>query len=279
MSGAAIRRTRLRRDWTAVAAAFALALLAAAGLAAAVVDAAVAARWAVPMTGVAAFELWYLRRHLDANRAPAAGDAGYGGGTGGGGGTGTDAETRLYDTLGLPNALTLARGGAFAAVAGFAAVEPTPELAWLPAALYGAGCALDWADGAAAWAGGRTTVLGAKLDMAFDTVGFLVAPAVGVLWGRLPVWYLSLSLARYLFRAGRAWRRRRGRPVGEVPPSAVRRPLAALQMAFITVALAPALPAATVRQVAVVVLSPSLAVFARDYLVVAGHLDRQKANY
>jgi CDP-diacylglycerol--glycerol-3-phosphate 3-phosphatidyltransferase len=43
-------------------------------------------------------------------------------------------------------------------------------------------------------------------------------------------------------------------------------------MVFISVALAPVLPSATVRTLAVVVLVPSLAVFARDYLVVSGHL-------
>jgi CDP-diacylglycerol--glycerol-3-phosphate 3-phosphatidyltransferase len=144
--------------------------------------------------------------------------------------------------------------------------------------LYGGGCALDWIDGFAARRAGRTTVLGARLDMAFDTLGFLVAPVIGVLWGRLPVWYLSLSLARYLFKAGRGLRRYRGRPVYDLPPSRVRRPLAGVQMVFITVALAPVVPVETVRALAAVVLVPSLAVFARDYLVVSGYFRGRKGN-
>lgn len=250
----------LRNDWTTVTTVFTLSLITGAGGITVATELPTAVQWLAVATTVAAFELRFLRQHLDTNHTEG-------------------RETDLYDTLGVANGVTLVRGGAFAAVAGFAAVEPTPALAWLPALLYGTGCALDWVDGPVARFMGRTTVLGAKLDMAVDTLGFLVAPVVAVLWGRLPVWYLSLSFARYLFKAGRGIRRRRGKQIEELPPSAVRRPLAGLQMAFITVALAPVLPPETVRVIAAVVLPPSLLVFARDYLVVVGYLDRQKDNY
>ncbi|MFW6002945.1 MAG: CDP-alcohol phosphatidyltransferase family protein, partial [Halanaeroarchaeum sp.] len=115
-------------------------------------------------------------------------------------------------------------------------------------------------------------VLGGKLDLAFDSLGFVVAPVVAVVWGRLPVWYLSLSVARYLFLAGEAWRRRRGRPVFDLPESRLRRPLAGFQMAFVTVALAPLVPAETLHTLAVIALPPSLLVFLRDYLVVSGRV-------
>jgi CDP-diacylglycerol--glycerol-3-phosphate 3-phosphatidyltransferase len=180
--------------------------------------------------------------------------------------------TATQATLGLATTLTLLRGWLFAAVAGCAVLVPAGPLAWLPALGYGAGTLLDLADGAIARARDRTTALGAHLDMAVDTTGFAVAPVVGVVWGRLPVWYLSLAAARYLFKLGRGWRRRRDRPVYDLPASRVRRPLAALQMVFLTVALAPLLPADVVALVAVVVLAPSLAVFVRDYLAVTGRL-------
>jgi CDP-diacylglycerol--glycerol-3-phosphate 3-phosphatidyltransferase len=259
MSGATVELAGLRRDWVRVAAAFGLALLGLAAGIAVLTGHPAAVRWVVPAAAVGAFELWFLRRHLGANHADG-------------------AATRTYGSLGVANALTLARGGAFAAVAGFVALDPTARLAWLVAALYGVGCALDWVDGLVARRTGRTTVLGARLDMAFDTLGFLVAPVVGVLWGRLPVWYLSISLARYLFKAGRGLRRRRGQPVYDLPPSRVRRPLAGVQMVFITLALAPVLPASTVRLVAAVVVVPSLVVFVRDYLVVAGYFRGRKDN-
>ncbi|MFB6173296.1 MAG: CDP-alcohol phosphatidyltransferase family protein [Halobacteriales archaeon] len=268
MSGATAT-DRLRCDWTVVGLALAAGLSAGVvwlsrGAPPARVDIGLpaAVQWAVPAGVAAAFVLWFSRAHLDANRADAE----------------SNGPSRRYATLGLANAVTLARGGLFAAVAGFLAVEPTSQVAWLPAVCYGAGCVLDLADGAIARRRDRTTVLGAKLDMAVDTLGFLVAPVVAVAWGRLPVWYLSLSAARYLFKPGRGYRRRRGRPVYDLPASLVRRPLAGVQMAFITVALAPALPAAVVRSLAALVLAPSLAVFARDYLVVAGHLGAGSAD-
>lgn len=216
-------------------------------------------RWAIPTAIVAGFELRFLRAHLAVNH-PA------------------EAEEREYNRLGIPNLLSLLRGGAFAATAGFVLLEPVSWIAWLPAILYGGGSALDWVDGFLAKARGQTTVLGERLDMAFDTLGFLVAPLVGVVWGRLPVFYLGLSAARYLFKGGTALRRNRGLPVYDLPASSVRRPLAGLQMAFITVALAPVLPTDIVFPAAAVVLTPSLAIFARDYLVVAGHVGGQNNN-
>ncbi|MEF8830127.1 MAG: CDP-alcohol phosphatidyltransferase family protein [Halobacteriales archaeon] len=250
MTDASVEETPLRRQWGLVDLTFLAALVGGGGAIAAVAGEALAARWAVGAAGVAGFELWFLYRHLGRNR--------------------DDDHEGLYRSLGGANGLTLLRGVGVAGVAGFALVPPRAAFAWVPALLYGGAAALDRLDGYAARATGRTTVLGEKLDMAVDTLGFLVAPLVGVLWGRLPVWYLSLSLARYLFRAGRGLRRRRGRPVYGLPPSRVRRPLAGVQMAFIAVALAPVLPAGTVRVAAAVVLVPSLAVFARDYLAVVG---------
>jgi len=176
--------------------------------------------------------------------------------------------------LALPNLLTLIRGGLYAAAAGFLFVPPVSPIQWAPAVCYGTGVALDFVDGRLARRTGRTTDLGTKLDLAFDTLGFLVAPLVGVAWGRLPVAYLSLSAARYVYRAGIGWRKRRGRPVGDLPESRARRPLAALQMGFIAVALAPVLPTSVVHPLALVVVAPSLAVFARDYLAVTGRIDR-----
>ena len=208
-------------------------------------------RWLAPVVAVAGFQLLFLYRHLDTNRPNGDGLA-------------------VYRSLGLPNLVTLGRGGLVAALAGLGALTPRPEIAWLPAVLYGAGVTLDFLDGFLARRTQRTTVLGAKLDMAIDTTGFLVAPIVGVLWNQLPAWYLSLSAARYLFKLGCWHRRRRGRPVYDLPASRLRRPLAGAQMAFITLALVPTVPLATVQPLAAVVLSASLSVFVRDYLVVAG---------
>ncbi|WP_299235976.1 CDP-alcohol phosphatidyltransferase family protein [Natronomonas sp.] len=174
--------------------------------------------------------------------------------------------------LGLANALTLARGGLYAVVAGFVIVPAGTDLAWVPALCYGLGVALDKLDGAVARIVGEPTALGARLDTAFDTFGFVAAPLLAVAWGQLPVWYLSISAARHVFLGGVRWRRLRGREVFDRPDSDLGRYLAGLQMVFITAALAPVVPTELVRTAAPVVLAPSLLVFCRDYLAVSGRL-------
>lgn len=172
--------------------------------------------------------------------------------------------------LGLANAVTVGRGLLYAATAGFLLLAPsTPAIRWAPGLCYGAGAALDFIDGRLARRTDTETELGGRLDHAFDTLGFLVAPLVGVLWGRLPIVYLSLSAARYLFRAGLWWRRTTGRPVAPLPESPLRRRLAAMQMAVIAIALPPVLPAELVHPAATIALVPSLAVFGRDWLAVS----------
>lgn len=174
--------------------------------------------------------------------------------------------------FGLANAATLLRGALYAVVAGFAVVPVGTALAWVPALAYGLGVVLDTVDGTIARTFGAETRLGERMDMAFDTFGFVAAPLVAVLWGYLPVWYLSLSAARYVYRGATDRRRRRGRPVFEAPNSDLGRYLAGVQMAFLTAALTPAVPRDLVWTLAPFVLAPSLGVFVRDYLVVSGRL-------
>jgi len=174
--------------------------------------------------------------------------------------------------LGLANGVTFARGALYAVVAGFVVVPPETSLAWGPALCYGAGVALDNLDGAVARTVGRETEIGRRLDMAFDTFGFVAAPLVAVSWGLLPAWYLSISAARYVFRGAVRLRRVRGLPVRDLPDGDLSRYLAGVQMVFVTVALAPPTPTELAWTLAPVVLAPSLAVFTRDYLVVSGQL-------
>jgi CDP-diacylglycerol--glycerol-3-phosphate 3-phosphatidyltransferase len=248
---------RLRSEWRLIASCF---LLVTGGIGAWALPA-LGVRTALAWTGgtlaIGAGQLWFLRARLSNNRSA---------------GVVADKDETPARSLGIANVVTLVRGWLVAAVGGFALVEPTAAIVWVPALAYSAGAGLDWVDGAVARTVGRRTVLGADLDMAFDTLGFVVAPVVAVLWGRLPIWYLSLSAARYLFRAGVVARHLRARPVYDLPSSIVRRPLAGVQMAFLAVALAPLIPAATVGAVAPIVLVPSLAVFLRDYLAVSGRL-------
>jgi CDP-diacylglycerol--glycerol-3-phosphate 3-phosphatidyltransferase len=212
-------------------------------------------RWAFHPAGIAglcwAGQLWYAGRGLE-----------------------TDARPWRY-VFGVANVVTLLRGGLYATVAGFLVVPATTELAWVPALCYGVGVVLDRLDGMLARTIGEQTQLGTRLDMAFDTFGFVVAPLLAVVWGQLPVWYLSISVARYVYLGGIRWRELRGRPVFERPDSDLGKYLAGVQMVFITVALVPAVPTGLVFALAPFVLAASLSVFARDFLVVSGRLPRE----
>jgi CDP-diacylglycerol--glycerol-3-phosphate 3-phosphatidyltransferase len=243
---------RVRAEVVAAVAVAAVAVLGAASFLHAIAAREAALRWAAVAALVLLGEFAYLAANLDVHRA--------------------DGGSRRR-SLGVANAVTLCRGGLYAAAAGFVTVAPADAVAWFPALCYGAGAALDWVDGRVARVMGAASRLGAKLDLAFDTLGFVVAPLVAVAWGRLPVWYLALSAARFAFKGGVAWRRRGGKPVYDLPESRVRRPLAGFQMAFLSVALAPVLPASLVVAVAPLALAPSLVVFGRDYLVVSGRLE------
>lgn len=259
--------TGLRRRWWLVALVTVLGTGCVAAAKTRAFDATVAVTWLAAAAVPTGYTLWFLRRSLDLNHPPEGGPL-------------TDGGVRVHPTLGLANGLTVTRGWLYASVAGFLLVVPPSGSAWrwVPALFYGTGVLLDRLDGTVARILGRRTVLGERLDMAFDTLGFLVVPLVGVVWGQLPVWYLSISAARYLFRLGCWVRRSRGHPVGDLPESRVRRPLAALQMVFITVALLPVTSPALVRPVATLVMLPSLAVFLRDYLAVTRGFRKAKAN-
>jgi CDP-diacylglycerol--glycerol-3-phosphate 3-phosphatidyltransferase len=176
------------------------------------------------------------------------------------------------EVFGLANTVTLLRGSLYAVVAGFVVVPAETMLAWVPAVCYGAGVVLDKLDGTIARTIGEETPLGTRLDMAFDTFGFVAAPLVAVLWGALPVYYLAISVVRYAFLGAVRLHRWRGGTVHSLPDSDLGKYLAGVQMAFVTVALVPAVPTVLVYTVAPIVLAPSIAVFARDYCYVTGRL-------
>jgi len=179
----------------------------------------------------------------------------------------------IAGAFGLANGLTLLRGALYAVVAGFVVVPAETTLSWVPALCYGGGVVLDRLDGAVARTIGRETELGRRLDMAFDTFGFLAAPVVAVLWGALPAYYLAVSVARYAFVAAVRLHRWRGGQTHSLPDSDLGKYLAGIQMVFVTLALAPPAPTGLVHAVAPVVLAPTLAVFGRDYLHATGRLE------
>lgn len=246
-AGRTLRRLRLR--WIAVAAIAAVATaLAFAGLRLLLADT-LARRWLALAIPVIAYELALLWRFLPRNR---------------------DGE-RLLPSFGPATLLTVGRGVLLAFLAGFLLLpQPTESLVWLPALLYGAAAIADYADGAIARLTDRVTTLGARLDTEFDALGILIAPLLAVLYGQLPIWYLSVSAARYLFVFGRWTRYRRGLPVFDLPPRRSRRLLAGLQMAFVSIVLSPVVGPPVTTVAAVFIATPFVAGFVRDWLYTVG---------
>ncbi|WP_396613028.1 CDP-alcohol phosphatidyltransferase family protein [Haloferax sp. S1W] len=185
-------------------------------------------------------------------------------------------DSTRYASLGVPTAVTLARGTVVAAVGGLGAVAATGAVgemwAWAATIGYGVVAALDWVDGALARRLGRVTALGSRLDTTVDALGLLVAPLAGVLLGQLPWWYLSVGIARYAFVAGVWWRTRTGRPTYDLPPRASRRVLAGIQMAFVPLALAPGVGDPWIPALAGGAAGSLLLGFVRDWLYVSGRL-------
>ncbi len=217
-----------------------------------------AAGWHL-LTGLllAGYLLFHLYRNLECNRRLQEG-------------------ARLLPTLGAANWLTLGRGSAVVALSGFlpaaAGQDPSRTAAWAPGLLYLGLSAADLLDGWIARRQGRETLLGRELDMTVDAAGLLVASLLAVLAGRLPATYLLVGLAYYLFRGGIWLRQRRGLPLVPLQPRPYARIIAGFQMGLVGVALLPLVPASFTRTAALLFMTPLLAGFLRDWLVVSARL-------
>ncbi|HVU50257.1 MAG TPA: CDP-alcohol phosphatidyltransferase family protein [Polyangia bacterium] len=168
--------------------------------------------------------------------------------------------------ISLATFVTLTRTLLIVLVAGFALVPPTGPALWFAGALYTLAALGDRADGALARRTG-ITALGARLDVAADALGLLVAPLVGVLWGRLPPWYLALACAYPALRAALALRRAWGRPVfpERLAPDPRARFFAGVQMTVVAASLYPVLPRELTWSAATVAMVPTLALFAGEW--------------
>jgi CDP-diacylglycerol--glycerol-3-phosphate 3-phosphatidyltransferase len=190
------------------------------------------------------------------------------------------AESFLLPRLGYGNSMTLTRGLFTCLLAGFLfAPQPLGMLAWAPAVLYTLERLVDYFDGYVARITGQETKLGAILDMEFDGLGLLIAIALGIQYGKLPVWYLVLGMARQLFVAGMWLRRRWNLPVYELPPSDQRRIIAGYQTGFASVVLWPVLSPQITQLACLLFAVPLVFSFGRDWLVVSAVVDPDSASY
>jgi len=187
-------------------------------------------------------------------------------------------EERCFATLGAANWITLLRGSGLVGLAGFFPLAVGQSagldgpLAWGPGLLYLGVSAADLLDGLVARRQGRETELGKRLDISTDAAGLLVASLLAVALGRLPAFYLLVGLAYYPFVIGLWFRRRQGLPVVALRPRPYARIMAGFQMGLVGVALLPVAARQLTTLAAIIFMTPLLAGFLRDWLVVSCRL-------
>lgn len=181
---------------------------------------------------------------------------------------------------GAANVLSLARGMMIAILAGFLFAAKAPGiLGWLPALLYSLLAVLDFFDGYWARRSNTQTRMGELLDQEYDALGILISVVLVIQWGHLPIAFLYIGVAKYVFAGVIAWRSLRGAAVYPLPPSYMRRRLAGFQMGILAVFLWPiARPPATVLAELIIGV-PLLFGFIRDWLLVSGTLNPEDPGY
>ncbi|MGD9235667.1 MAG: CDP-alcohol phosphatidyltransferase family protein [Desulfobacterales bacterium] len=184
----------------------------------------------------------------------------------------------LQPDLGIANWLTIARAFLIGALGGFLfqgppGISPGSQwLIWLPGILYIVAVLLDYLDGLVARLMRSETRLGEWLDTKIDALGLLVAPVVAIGYDRLPVYYISVSLAYYLFQFGIWHRKQNNQPVIELRPHPVKRMIAGFQMGLVIMALLPVFSPTVMTIAASIFMIPLLAGFLRDALVAGGYV-------
>ena len=187
---------------------------------------------------------------------------------------------QVLPSLGWGNRLTLVRGLCIALMAGFI-VSPKPQglLEWLPALLYAGASIGDYFDGYIARKTDYVTQLGKRLDIEYDSFGMLCVITLGIIYGALPIWYLFVALARYIFLVAMWLRKKMGKANHRMHESIHRRLLAGLQMGFLTVVLLPILPKKAIVQCSYLFGGSIILSFLRDWLVVQGVIQPKDIHY
>lgn len=216
-------------------------------------------RWLLLASAGTAYLLWVFFNNLPSNQHASTGE--------------------LFADLGLPNLVSYWRGFLVACTTGFLLLpRPQGELAWLPGLLYSLGILPDFLDGYLARVTGRSTRLGETLDVAVDGLAVLTGTLLAVLWEQVPLWYLLVGLARYLYLFGLWLRRFLDKPVHDLPPSMGRRALAGAQMGFTMVMLWPLFGPPGTTIAAFLFGVPFLFNFGQDWLFASGILTEKPAK-
>ena len=216
--------------------------------------------WLPASALVAGYGLAFSRAHLGLNRRP--------------------GESVVLPTLGAGTALTMLRGWLISLLAGLLFLPPLAGgRAWIPALCYTAAALADQFDGYLARRTRHSTLLGQVLDLELDGLGLLLAVALAIHYGQLPIGFLAVGLARYGFVLWTAALRALERTPRDIPESNARRAIAGFEMGFMSTALWPITPAAVAALIGSILAVPFFLSFGRDAAVVAGWIDVASSRY
>ncbi len=219
-------------------------------------------QWMLQSAAINAFMLWLLWTGLGKNRSR--------------------QNAVLHHTLGIANWLTIGRGILIAGLGGFL-FQPPPGstagpnwLIWVPGALYITAALMDYLDGYLARATQSETQLGKWLDTQIDALGLLVAPILAIGHDRLPLYYISVGLAYYIFQFVLWHRKKKNLTIIDIKPHPAKRMIAGFQMGLAAVALLPIFPRPVMTVAATIFMIPLLAGFIRDALTIGSY---KKVNH
>lgn len=188
--------------------------------------------------------------------------------------------TAYLPALGPGNLLSLFRAWLLACLAGFVLTPWPPGIwAWLPALLVTLATLSGTFAGYVSRVSGYASALGDFLDAELDALGILIVVSVAIRLGHLPLWFLLIGLARYVFTTALSWRQRLHHPCRPLSPSVMRRMLAGMLMGFLTVTLWPIVNLQVMTLAGAVFAVPFLVIFLRDWLVVSTRLDVSSPTY
>jgi CDP-diacylglycerol--glycerol-3-phosphate 3-phosphatidyltransferase len=180
-------------------------------------------------------------------------------------------HTAWNNNFSFPDFVTFGRGLLVACVAGFLPLpEPTGIHAWLPGSLYFLAVLADYGDGYLARLHNCASEFGAALDRNFDALTTLIGSLLGIHYGQLPLWYLSVGLAFYVFSIASWIAKKSGKKILSLSASLYRRLVGGSNALFIGLALTPALPGRWLVIPATIFTALILAGFFRDWLFISG---------
>lgn len=152
-----------------------------------------------------------------------------------------------HDRLGSCNTVTLLRAALATVIAAPLAapgvLAQVPALAWAALAVAVLALALDGLDGWLARRSGLASDFGARFDMEVDSLLGLILACLALANGKAGPWILALGLMRYIYVAaglGLPWLR------AQLPQRFRRKAVCVVQIAVLTLLVAPGLPALAV---------------------------------